>query len=47
MKGIEKNKPSKTKAQAAPIAKPLTEYIQNLRPYSNHACLQNGSIIVD
>ena len=39
--------PSNTKAHAAPTANPVAEYKQKRRPYSNHACLQNGSIRFD
>lgn len=39
--------PNNTKAHAAPTANPVAEYKQKRRPYSNHACLQNGSIRLD
>lgn len=39
------NKPRRTKAQAAPTAKPVAEYIQKRFPYSIQACLQKGSIM--
>lgn len=40
------NPPNSTNAKAAPIAKPVIELMQKRSPYSIHACLQNGSMML-
>lgn len=40
------SQPNSTNAKAAPIAKPVIELMQKRRPYSIHACLQNGSMML-